>query len=54
MINEKLKILKGKLRTWNQEVFGKVDLEVNWEVKYLNDLGHFVANESLVIDENIG
>lgn len=44
---EKLKRLKERLRTWNNEVFGWIDLKVNGEVGKINEL-----DKSLV--ENFG
>lgn len=35
---EKLKCLKERLRTWNQEVFGWIDLKVSEEAKKINIL----------------
>lgn len=38
IIKEKLKLLKDKLRVWNKEVFGVVDLNIDKEVNELNSL----------------
>lgn len=35
-IFEKLKILKNRIKTWNQEVFGWIDLKVSNEVEKVN------------------
>lgn len=29
ILKEKVKLLKGKLRTWNKEVFGRMDLNID-------------------------
>ncbi|XP_058754054.1 uncharacterized protein LOC131627226 [Vicia villosa] len=44
ILKEKLRILKVKLKTWNREVFGVLDLKVDKAVSTLNDLDLFVAN----------
>lgn len=41
---EKLKLLKIRLRTWNREVFGWIDLKVNEEVEKINDLDFSIAD----------
>lgn len=38
VIKEKLKLLKGRLRWWNKEVFGYKDLQIERIVKDLNAL----------------
>lgn len=44
ILNEKLKFLKGKLKVWNKEVFGIMDLYINNTVNELNQLDELVAN----------
>jgi hypothetical protein len=44
IIKEKLKRLKIALKTWNQEVFGILDLNIDNTVKDLNDLEEQLAN----------
>lgn len=41
---EKLKFLKSKLKIWNNENFGIVDLNVDKVVSALNSLDLFVSN----------
>lgn len=53
VLNEKLKVLKGNLKSWNKEVFGIMDLEVEEAIKNLNDMDRLVADESW-IDITIG
>ncbi|XP_058785957.1 uncharacterized protein LOC131660684 [Vicia villosa] len=36
ILKEKLRLLKDKLRRWNEEVFGRIDLEVEQGVRELN------------------
>lgn len=48
ILKEKLRLLKEKLRWWNKEVFGKVDLEVEEGVRDLN-----AADYSLERDRDI-
>ncbi|XP_058775200.1 uncharacterized protein LOC131649456 [Vicia villosa] len=36
VLKEKFRILKGRLKWWNEEVFGKIDLEIEEEVTDLN------------------
>lgn len=43
VMKERLNFLKEKLRKWNVEVFGKVNLEVDVTVKDLNGLDDFVT-----------
>lgn len=43
IIKEKLKLLKGSLRGWNKEVFGKVDLNIDSHVGYLNSLDNVLS-----------
>lgn len=38
IVKEKFKMLKDKLRGWNKEVFGIMDLNIETVVKVLNDL----------------
>ncbi|XP_058742110.1 uncharacterized protein LOC131614557 [Vicia villosa] len=44
ILKEKLRILKSRLISWNKEVFGMLDLNVDKAVSSLNDLDSFVAN----------
>ncbi|XP_058742075.1 uncharacterized protein LOC131614520 [Vicia villosa] len=44
ILKEKLYILKAKLKSWNREVFGVLDLNVDKAVSTLNDLDLFVDN----------
>lgn len=53
VLKENMKILKGKLRTWNCEVVGKIDLEVEEATKELNDLDHKVASELKPVSKEI-
>lgn len=43
---EKLKMLKEKLKGWNKEVFGHVDMNIQKIVKELNDLDDSVCSGS--------
>lgn len=43
VIKEKLKGLRERLKIWNKEVFGIMDLEVDRAVKNLNQLGHLAS-----------
>lgn len=43
VIKEKMKLLKEKLRVWNKEVFGWVDLSIDNTVKGLNELDSMVG-----------
>ncbi|XP_058775034.1 uncharacterized protein LOC131649281 [Vicia villosa] len=36
VLKEKFRILKGRLKWWNKEVFGRIDLEIEEEVSELN------------------
>lgn len=47
VLKEKLRLLKDKLRRWNKEVFGKIDLETEEGVRDMN-----IAYERLVSDSN--
>lgn len=40
IIKEKLKIKKGKLRRWSEEVFGWYDLKVKEEVDKINEMNN--------------
>ncbi|XP_058776602.1 uncharacterized protein LOC131650919 [Vicia villosa] len=52
VLKEKLFLLKNKIRLWNKEVFGIVDLEVNNFISSLNALDSLVANvEGGVIED---
>lgn len=53
ILKKKLMILKGRLRTWNIEAFGKLDLEVENIVNQLNKLDYIVANGLNATSENI-
>jgi hypothetical protein len=47
VIKEKLKRLKIALKTWNREVFGILDLNIDQTVKDLNDLEEQIANGAI-------
>lgn len=51
VLKEKMKHLKGSLRTWNREIFGYLDLEIE---KAISNLNHFLkdgeSNHSSSID----
>lgn len=49
IFKEKLKLLKNKLKVWNVEVFGKMNLEVVEAIKVLNIYEHSLANEDFVL-----
>lgn len=49
---EKLKLLKEKLRWWNKEVFGYVDLSIEKTVAEMNELDELACNTSQVIPSN--
>lgn len=53
MLKEKLKVLKGNLKSWNKEVFGIMYLEVEEAIKNLNDMDCLVVDEPW-IDITIG
>lgn len=44
MFKEKLKLLKSELRTWNREVFGYVDLNIEKIVEEINSLDEVAAS----------
>jgi hypothetical protein len=44
VIKEKLKRLKEALRTWNREVFGVLDLDIDKTVKEMNEIEEQIAN----------
>ncbi|GAU39170.1 hypothetical protein TSUD_372700 [Trifolium subterraneum] len=44
VLKEKLKILKEKLKTWNREVFGNLDLNIDKIAKELNEIEDLAAN----------
>lgn len=44
ILYEKLKRLKSHLREWNREIFGWIDLKVNKEVGYINDLDNMLVD----------
>lgn len=46
MLKEKFKLLESKLRIWNHEVFGKVDLGMKEAVLELNGLDQIKANDN--------
>ncbi|XP_058763926.1 uncharacterized protein LOC131637346 [Vicia villosa] len=48
VLKVKLRLLKDKLRRWNQKVFGKTDLEVEEGVRDLN-----LADERLKVEEGV-
>ncbi|XP_058767495.1 uncharacterized protein LOC131641210 [Vicia villosa] len=56
VLYEKLKILRGKLRVWNREVFGWIDLKVEEEVDKMNELDRLMVDnlggdiEDLVVE----
>lgn len=54
VLKEKLKTLKEKLRTWNREIFEKVDMKVGNGVKELNELDYMVANGLKTASGNVG
>lgn len=43
-LKDKMKVLKEKLRWWNKEAFGEVDLKIDETVLGLNSLDELVAN----------
>lgn len=43
VVNEKLKLLKEKLKVWNKEVFGYMDLKIEETVKEMNLVDSLVA-----------
>lgn len=43
VLKDKLRLLKGSLRKWNVNVFGKVNLEIKEGVKEINELDDFVG-----------
>ncbi|XP_058783145.1 uncharacterized protein LOC131657804 [Vicia villosa] len=47
ILKEKLRLLKDKLRRWNKEVFGKIELEMEDGIRDLN-----IADERLVSDND--
>ena len=47
VLKEKLKILKGNLRSWNINVFDILDLEVEGTFKEINGLQHLVTHEEV-------
>lgn len=46
MLKEKFKLLEAKLRIWNHEVSGKVDLGMKEAVLELNGLDQIEANDN--------
>jgi hypothetical protein len=46
VLKEKLKCLKEALKTWNKEVFGIEDLNINKTVKELNEVDERIATDS--------
>ncbi|GAU46303.1 hypothetical protein TSUD_283280 [Trifolium subterraneum] len=50
IIKEKLKRLKEALKTWNQEVFGIMDLNIEKTVKDLNEIEELIANGDNQLD----
>lgn len=52
MFKEKLKLLKSKLKQWNLEVVGRVNLGVEEATNDLNLLDQFMAND--VISPSMG
>lgn len=45
-LKEKLKRLRDKLRWWNKEVFGWIDLRVQGAVKDLNNIDNHLASSN--------
>lgn len=45
-VNEKLELLKEKLKVWNKEVFEYMDLKIEETVKQMNLLNSLVAKGS--------
>lgn len=45
VFKDKLNLLKSKLKPWNLEIFGKLNLKVDEAIKYLNLLDQSVENE---------
>lgn len=48
-----LKFLKGKLRTWNYEVFRKINLRVEEDFKDLNEMDQLVARELRLVSDDV-
>lgn len=45
VLKEKFRLLKERLKWWNKEVFGRVDLEVEKEVRLVNKGDDFLEDD---------
>ncbi|PNX74944.1 cysteine-rich receptor-like protein kinase, partial [Trifolium pratense] len=50
VVKEKLKLLKECLKSWNKEVFGILDLNIDKTVQELNEVEGLLAGEDVVMD----
>lgn len=48
-----VELLKDKLKEWNRQVFGVLDLNVTKAIKLLNDLDDFIAENFVEVDSNL-
>lgn len=46
VLKEKFKLLNQRLKWWNKEVFGWIDVKINNIVKELNELNSLVARKN--------
>ncbi|XP_058776291.1 uncharacterized protein LOC131650607 [Vicia villosa] len=53
VIKEKLRLLKDKLRSWNKEVFGKIDLEMEEGVRDMKKADERLVSGFNSFDENL-
>lgn len=53
ILKENIKLLRGRLRKWNKDVFGWLDLKIEYVAKEFNRLYELLINNELMRDDTI-
>lgn len=53
ILKENIKLLRGSLRKWNKDVFGWLDLKIEYVAKEFNRLDETLINNELMRDDTI-